>query len=152
MKIHTDHCRIVIHTANMIPQDWANMCQAVWQSPLLPLESATPHTKASTAFGTGARFKRDLLAYLEFYGQKRTGSLVKQIRKHNFSSVRAALIASVPSKQKLSSLDSNRSTLWGWPALRDTIKQIPIEATANSRRKPHIVIQVQCSHIRLIDP
>lgn len=119
------------------------MCQAVWQSPLLPPESTTPRTNESPAFGTGARFKRDLLAYLEFYGQKRTGSLVKQLRKQDFSAVRAALIASVPSKQKLSSLDSNKSTLWGWPALRDTVKRIPIESSAHGHRKPHIVIQVQ---------
>ncbi|KAL1976803.1 hypothetical protein VTN31DRAFT_3085 [Thermomyces dupontii] len=139
---HDNLTQIVIHTANMIPGDWANMCQAVWQSPLLPLESTTPHTNELPAFGTGARFKRDLLSYLEFYGQKRTGSLVQQLRKYDFSTVRAALIASVPSKQKLSGLDSNKSTLWGWPALRDIVKRIPIENSANNHRKPHIVIQV----------
>lgn len=142
VKIHTDNCRIIIHTANMIPMDWANMCQAVWQSPLLPLESATPRMDETPAFGTGARFKRDLLAYLEFYGQKRTGSLVKQLRKYDFSAVRAALIASVPSKQKLSGLDSNKNTLWGWPALHDTLKRIPIDNSVERQGKPHIVIQV----------
>jgi tyrosyl-DNA phosphodiesterase-1 len=127
----------------MIPGDWANMCQAVWQSPFLPLAS-TP-SPAHTVFGTGARFKRDLLAYLDFYGNSKTGRLVKQLAKHDFSAVRAALIASVPSKQKIGSMNSDKTTLWGWPALKDTIQQVPLQQTdqtANRPTAPHIVIQV----------
>lgn len=138
--------RVIIHTANMIPGDWANMCQAVWQSPLLPLTStASSKDEAHTVFGTGPRFKRDLLAYLEFYGNNKTGRLVKQLGKYEFGAVRAALIASVPSKQKISSTNSKKTTLWGWPALKDTVQQIPLQQTgktADSPTAPHIVIQV----------
>jgi tyrosyl-DNA phosphodiesterase-1 len=94
-------------------------------------------------FGSGERFKRDLLAYLEFYGSKKTGPLVTQLKKHDFSSVRAALIASVPSREKCCTADSKKSTLWGWPALRDTIHQIPLNDT-DTAVEPHIVVQV-CS-------
>lgn len=136
--------RVVIHTANMIPGDWANMSQAVWQSPLLPLAPiSTPTMREPITFGSGERFKRDLLAYLEFYGSKKTGSLVTQLKKHDFSSVRAALIASVPSREKLGTADSKKSTLWGWPALKDTIRQIPLKDTS-AEVEPHIVVQV-CS-------
>lgn len=132
----------------MIPGDWANMCQDVWQSPLLPLMSITPGTTsvASAAVGTGERFKRDLLAYLEAYGDKKTGALVKQLKKYDFSAIRAALVASVPSKQRINNMDSEKATLWGWPALKDILRQIPLEQTERARdpsRKPHIVIQVR---------
>ncbi|KAL1969963.1 hypothetical protein VTN77DRAFT_7473 [Rasamsonia byssochlamydoides] len=144
---HDDLAQVVIHTANMIPGDWANMCQAVWLSPLLPLMSTIPDTAGvhSTAFGTGERFKRDLLAYLEAYGDKKTGPLVKQLKKYDFSAIRAALIASVPSKQKINSTDSKKAPLWGWPALKDTLRQIPLDQvkrTGDRSRSPHIVIQI----------
>ncbi|KAL1885701.1 hypothetical protein Plec18167_001196 [Paecilomyces lecythidis] len=143
---HDDLAQVIIHTANMIPGDWANMCQAVWRSPLLPL-SNTGESKepASSTIGSGARFKRDLLAYLEAYGSKKTGQLVKQLEKHDFSAVRAALIASVPSKQKVNEMNSRKAPLWGWPALKDTLRNVPVlheKNTSGSPKKPHIVIQV----------
>lgn len=141
----------MIHTANMIPGDWANMCQAVWRSPLLPLSTSaeTTSTKqssstATAAIGTGARFKRDLLAYLAAYGNGKTGQLVKQLEKFDFSAIRAALIASVPSKQKISNIvDSRRATLWGWPALKDIMRHVPIRRDRKTAGKPHIVVQVR---------
>lgn len=148
-RVVTDsHSRVIIHTANMIPQDWANMCQAVWRSPLLPLDKKLEHAKqrerdSTAAFGTGTRFKRDLLAYLDAYGTKKTGSLVKQLTNFDFSDVRAALIASVPSKQVVHTIDSSKETLWGWPALKDTLRQIPRASTSAT---PHFVIQVRPVH------
>lgn len=118
----------------MIPGDWENMTQAVWQSPLLPLASLSTISE-NTVFGSGTRFKHDILAYLECYGRKRTGRLVAQLKKHDFSTVKAALIASVPSREKVGA----KSTLWGWQALKDTIRQIPKQTTQG---EPHVVIQV----------
>lgn len=138
--------RVIIHTANMIPGDWANMCQAVWRSPLLPLSNTSKSAEpASSIVGSGARFKRDLLSYLGAYGSKKTGQLVKQLEKHDFSAVRAALIASVPSKQKVNDMDSKKAALWGWPALKDTLRNVPLlqeKSTPGSSKKPHIIIQV----------
>lgn len=119
------------------------MCQAVWRSPLLPLqkqEQKQAPAEASTTLGTGSRFKRDLLAYLSEYGPKKTGRLVDQLRKYDFSLVRAALVASVPSKQKYGGLDSSRKTIWGWPGLRDVIGNVPIRP--NEDKTPHVVCQV----------
>lgn len=132
--------RIVIHTANMIPGDWANMCQAVWRSPLLPLQS-TPAPKSPGTYGTGTRFKRDLLAYLNAYGRARTGPLVKQLTQFDFQAVRAALIASVPSKKKVNAMNSEKETLWGWPVLRDVVRHVPLRHCGTS----HIITQV-CSN------
>lgn len=136
----------------MIPGDWGNMTQAVWQSPLLPL--ASPNTTFPAAehsvFGSGKRFKRDLLSYLEFYGGKRTGRLVAQLKKHDFTAIKAALVASVPSREKLGGVDSERSTLWGWPALKDTVCQIPLKRPTQ-KRDPHVVIQVSPQDIGMFN-
>ncbi|OJJ46737.1 hypothetical protein ASPZODRAFT_159535 [Penicilliopsis zonata CBS 506.65] len=123
---HDDLAQIVIHTANMIPGDWANMCQAVWRSPLLPLKKdKSPFTTDLTGpIGSGARFKRDLLAYLNAYGNKKTGPLVKQLLGYDFGGVQAALIASVPLRQKTNGLDSAKQTIWGWPGLKDALQQV----------------------------
>jgi tyrosyl-DNA phosphodiesterase-1 len=127
----------------MIPGDWENMTQAVWRSPLLPLQTDSDTAENSpTVMGTGPRFKRDLLAYLDAYGSTKTGPLVKQLSQHDFTAVHAALIASVPSKQKANnSTDSQRQTLWGWPALKDIIRHVPLK-NRNGSVTPHIVSQV----------
>lgn len=119
------------------------MCQAVWRSPLLPLQSTTtPRPQSSPGggvYGTGTRFKRDLLAYLNAYGRQKTGSLVNQLARFDFRAVRAALIASVPSKKKLEIMDSQKETLWGWPAVRDILRHVP---TRLHSKTSHIVAQV----------
>ncbi|KAJ6088759.1 hypothetical protein N7486_010020 [Penicillium sp. IBT 16267x] len=143
---HDDLGQVVIHTANMLPQDWANMTQAVWQSPLLPLLSpdALSSSPEIGSPGTGSRFKRDLLTYLRAYGPKKTGPLVQQLSRYDFGAIRAALIASVPSKQNLVDLDSGNTTLWGWPALKNLMGQVPVGRTKEEkdRQKCHIAIQI----------
>jgi tyrosyl-DNA phosphodiesterase-1 len=123
------------------------MCQAVWRSPLLPLlpSGGQDESASEMTIGSGRRFKRDLLSYLEAYGPKKTGRLVQQLRKHDFAAIRAALVASVPSKQLLDDLDSNKQTLWGWPALKDTLRRVPRKESLGSeshKPRPHIVAQV----------
>ncbi|KAL6239283.1 hypothetical protein BDW75DRAFT_236722 [Aspergillus navahoensis] len=144
---HDDVAQVVIHTANMLAGDWANMCQAVWRSPLLPLTDGRGDRNLN-AWGSGARFKRDLLVYLKAYGVKKTGPLVEQLVKYDFSAVRAALIASVPSKQKVSPSSNNGGdgrTIWGWPALKEALRNIPLHESAsagNTTTVPHIVTQM----------
>lgn len=133
-----DHAEVVISTANMIAGDW-RMCQAVWKSPLLPLQISAYDEQTHSALprlGSGARFKHDLLAYLHKYETK-TKSLVSNLSQYNFTSVRAALVSSTPGKQNLRSLDPDTDTLWGWPALRQVLSSIPMASI-----KPHIVIQI----------
>ncbi|RAL16448.1 tyrosyl-DNA phosphodiesterase 1 [Aspergillus homomorphus CBS 101889] len=145
---HDDCAQVVIHTANMIPGDWANMTQAVWRSPLLPLRAGDDTTDQHVP-GSGARFKRDLLAYLNEYGTKKTGALVRQLARYDFGAVRAALVASVPSKQKLGETDS-RKTPWGWIALRDVLSKVPLSTSSQDSQRngkaglkgPQIVVQI----------
>ena len=116
---HDDAAQVVVHTANMIAQDWSNMTQAMWRSPLLPLmpmahgssksggdgrgrghghgtsgrEAGTPLPK----IGSGQRFKHDLLRYLQVYGS-RTASVVSELRGYDFAAVKGAFVASVPGR------------------------------------------------------
>src|SRR6266536_2787880 len=135
----------------MIPRDWTNMTQAVWMSPLLPLLPTSPDSStlqnspnvSAPAIGTGARFKSDLLSYLTIsnYGPSKTGPLITELRRYDFSSIRAALVASVPSQQDIESLSPSSNTVqWGWPRLRQVLSCIP--TTSSTTTAPEIVIQI----------
>ncbi|PYI08170.1 phospholipase D/nuclease [Aspergillus sclerotiicarbonarius CBS 121057] len=137
-----DVIEIIIHTANMIPADWTNMTQAVWRSPPLPLSTSTsPRSQGDV--GPGGKFKRDLLSYLRAYGPSKTGKLVEQLEKYDFGAVRAALVASVPSKVKVGEYDE-RKTRWGWLGLRDVLRSVPVasEGKEKGKGRPHIVTQI----------
>ncbi|KAL8831000.1 MAG: hypothetical protein Q9170_005485 [Blastenia crenularia] len=141
---HDEQAQVNIITGNFIVRDWS-MCQAVWRSPLLPLSDRSIETTAypdPPCIGSGARFKKDLVAYLRAYGSKRTGPLTTELDNYDFSSIRAALIASVPSKQYPRNKDPDTETLWGWPALRHILSHIEM---VFPQAKPHIVLQ--CSSI-----
>ena len=139
-----DVCRVIILTANIVPGDW-RMCQAVWRSPLLPLQDGSPKGQSASpieslaAIGSGVIFKRDLLAYLRTYGQAKLGGLTAQLKQYNFSGIRAALVASTPGKQNLRSCDPETETIWGWPGFKGILRRI---STQTSTGRSHIVIQV----------
>lgn len=140
---HDDTAQIVIHTANMISQDWANLTQAVWQSPMLPLlgnSSSAGVSISSGSIGTGARFKVDFLRYLKAY-QGRTKSLVDQLRQYDFLVIKAALIASTPSRINPTSATPTKQTSWGWPGLKEILYTVPCRQEDISKQ-PSIVAQV----------
>ncbi|KAL9600951.1 MAG: hypothetical protein Q9179_003034 [Wetmoreana sp. 5 TL-2023] len=144
---HDGQAQVNITTGNFLVRDWS-MSQAVWRSPLLPLQLSPPlpnHATSPLSIGSGLRFKQDLLAYLKAYGHSRTGSLTAELARYDFSSIRAALIASVPGKQNLRSIDPEQGTLWGWPALRHILSFIK---STSAEAKPHIVMQ--CSSVASI--
>lgn len=107
--------RVIIHTANMIPFDWGNMTQGVWDSgwlPLLPVDGQISEAPI------GAEFKKELLRYLKAYGSARTGELTTELSRFNFSSVRAAFLASVPGRYKISECH------FGWPGLQRILRNV----------------------------
>ena len=118
------------------------MSQAFWCSPLLPSLNAQDDNDMAIpsnlpALGSGKRFKHDLLAYIRSYGS-RLSDLTAQIQRYDFSSVKGALVASVPGKQNLRSIDQGRENLWGLPALKRALSQVPSPGNGT----PHIVTQV----------
>ena len=125
---HDDTAQVIIHTANMIAKDWTNMTNAVWKSPLLPLAPKAADESQDTLdrsrLGSGERFKADLLSYLRFYDRRKPTCrpLVDQLRKYDFSAVRAALIASVPGRHDVNDVSQ---ASWGWSALKQTLRTVP---------------------------
>jgi tyrosyl-DNA phosphodiesterase-1 len=144
---HDDTAQVIIHTANMISRDWANLCQAVWRSPPLPLlagrETSSDDITAisSGRIGTGKRFKSDLIRYLKAYEGK-TRTLVDQLKLYDFGGVKAAFIASAPSRVKInnSSNASEKATSWGWPGLKEILTVVPY-ATSKTSEIPSIILQ-----------
>ncbi len=144
---HDDLAQVIVHTANMIEQDWRNLSQGVWLSPLLP-RLASPVSNETLgvlpAIGSGPRFKRDFMAYLQYY-EHRTAGLVSQLQQYDFSAIKAALVAHVPTKFDGRETEPS-AQLWGWPALERILGSIspqkPPEQYSNPQNPPHIICQV----------
>lgn len=125
---HDDTAQVVIHTANMIAKDWTNMTNAVWRSPSLPRlhqsSSIALQASASATFGSGLEFKADLLRYLRSYDRHKRicKPLTDELGRYDFSSVKAALVASVPGKHDAK---AQAGTSWGWAALQARLQRIP---------------------------
>ncbi|KAM0283114.1 hypothetical protein ACHAQH_002718 [Verticillium albo-atrum] len=141
---HDDTAQVIVHTANMIAKDWTNMTNAVWRSPLLPMASKTENgetfaegeTEANEDFGSGRKFKIDLMRYLRAYDVRKITlrPLTEQLMKYDFSGVRAVFIASVPGRH---AVHDTSQTAWGWPALKRALRRVPVKAG-----KSEVVVQI----------
>lgn len=131
---HDDSAQVIIHTANMIAFDWANMTQAVWKSPRLPKLPGQERNSGSRidSRGTGPRFKYDLLNYLRAYDTMRPicNPLIRQLEQYDFSGILAALVASVPCHQ---GIQTGLASAWGWPGLNAVLTQIPGHTHARAK-------------------
>ena len=154
--------RVNLLTANFIGIDW-RMSQAVWRSPLLPLQvvrsgGSTPTSRPPLPpIGSGARFKRDLLAYFRCYTGLR--ALTTKMDLYDFACVRGALVASLPGRRGLD-VTTEEQNLWGLPGLKRVLQKIPCaskpsalyevdkspfnptDAPTQQLSRPQIVIQV----------
>ncbi|KAJ4985916.1 tyrosyl-DNA phosphodiesterase [Stagonosporopsis vannaccii] len=138
---HDDCAQIIVHTANMIPKDWTNMTQAVWQSPLLPLRSDTGSMESPHAIGTGDRFYLDLRHYLLSY-EKRLQRLIDQLALYDFMRIRAAFLGSAPSRQHPNKADPAVHTSLGWLGLQEILSRVPTKTFKRTKKSSHIVLQV----------
>ncbi|KAK2606070.1 hypothetical protein QQS21_003465, partial [Conoideocrella luteorostrata] len=124
---HDDTAEVIIHTANMIPKDWTNMTNAVWRSPRLPKmeeeEVKDPGKYETLQIGGGERFKADLISYLRSYDRRKItcGSLAEKLMHYDFSSVRAALIASVPGRHDVNDFSM---TAFGWSGVKRYLRAV----------------------------
>ena len=141
---HDDLAQVILLTANFIERDW-RMSQAIWKTPLLPLQQqATIPASSLAPLGSGPRFKHDLLAYFRGYGPTKLQDLIAQLLNYDFGEVRGALVASLPGKQTIQNLDPEVDSLWGWPGLKRILGRIPSKSATPSDpdRHPHVVAQV----------
>ncbi|KAI8053022.1 tyrosyl-DNA phosphodiesterase I [Syncephalis plumigaleata] len=110
--IYTDGTALFhVHTANLIPKDWALKTQAVWSSPVL-VKKKKETTTTDKLHKSTCTFEQDLLDYLASYGED-LANWRKIIAQYDFCSVKAKLIASVPGYHQGRQLDR-----WGHMQLR----------------------------------
>ena len=121
------------------------MCQAVWRSPLLPLNEDTRLSSEALIMGSGGRFKFDLMSYLKAYERNHKPllkNLIDQVAGYDFSAIHAAFVASVPGRQSLVEggfeSESPPKTTWGWPGLKRVLRHVPSSLAEESQ----IIMQV----------
>jgi len=83
-----------------------------------PLPLKTDDTQKSN-------FETALCEYFAFYSPSRTRELVSRLKRHDFTSVKAEFIASVPGR-----FEGEKANKWGISRLRKILKDI--ETTRNS--------------------
>ncbi|KAK3850056.1 hypothetical protein Pcinc_043216 [Petrolisthes cinctipes] len=91
---YKDGLRVVVHTANLVPDDWYEKTQGYWVSPLFP---ELENDKSSVLDGESpTRFKRDLVEYLQAYKAPDLTRWSHLIKRYDFTSCNVALVCSVP--------------------------------------------------------
>lgn len=113
LLLYKDGLRVIVHTANMVPSDWAQKTQAVWVGPLCP--RLAPGSKDGDS-ETG--FRADLLSYLSAYGDMHINEWCHYIRTHDFSAVKVFLVGSVPGRHT-----GLRKSCFGHLRLRNLLNQ-----------------------------
>ncbi|KAF9191445.1 tyrosyl-DNA phosphodiesterase 1 [Haplosporangium sp. Z 767] len=100
--------QLIIHTANMIEQDWRNKTQAAFTTGRLSKKVQGPGLPTCA-------FERDLLEYLERYNNR---EITNRISQFDFTGVKGVLVGSVPGKHE--GAEKNK---WGHLKLRTVLRQ-----------------------------
>ncbi|BFZ07683.1 hypothetical protein BsWGS_10722 [Bradybaena similaris] len=111
LLLYSAGLRVVIHTANLIQNDWHQKTQGIWISPLFP-PLAGSNMKGDSLTG----FKTDLLQYLTTYRSAKLAPWEKHIQAHDMASANVYVIGSVPGRHTLASKNH-----WGHLKLRKVL-------------------------------
>ncbi|XP_045107074.1 tyrosyl-DNA phosphodiesterase 1-like isoform X2 [Portunus trituberculatus] len=130
--------RVVIHTANLIPNDWFEKTQGYWVSPLFPkLESGSGGGGGGGEGEAPTGFKADLIHYLQVYKLQQLHHWVEVVKSHDFSQCRAVLVGSVPGYHKGGEMDR-----WGHRKVRAVLgRHLPPPTPQHHQGHPYTVIQ-----------
>ncbi|XP_026534955.1 tyrosyl-DNA phosphodiesterase 1 [Notechis scutatus] len=107
--------RVVIHTSNLIDDDWYQKTQGIWLSPLYP---RLPPGSADSDGESHTNFKSDLISYLISYKSPSLMEWVEIIKQHDLSETRVYLIGSTPGRYQ-----GNAKEKWGHLKLRKLLKE-----------------------------
>ncbi|KAG8189466.1 hypothetical protein JTE90_018119 [Oedothorax gibbosus] len=133
--LYKEGFRIVIHTSNIIENDWDQKTQGMWISPILP-----PLPVASATAGESpTNFKADLLEYVSAYGAPTLDEWCEVIKRHNFHKVRVFLIGSIPGRHL-----GSKKTSFGHLKLR---KILNLHGNSSEVVKPEWSVVCQFSSI-----
>ncbi|XP_002736713.2 tyrosyl-DNA phosphodiesterase 1-like [Saccoglossus kowalevskii] len=114
--LYDNGMRVVIHTANIIHNDWYQKTQGVWISPLFPKLASDQDLSQGDSV---TQFRKDLLEYLGAYGtNKHLQEWQETIRQHDMSSAKVFIIGSVPGRHTGAS-----KMKWGHLKLRKVLQE-----------------------------
>ncbi|XP_062974016.1 tyrosyl-DNA phosphodiesterase 1 [Elgaria multicarinata webbii] len=113
--------RVVIHTSNLIDDDWYQKTQGIWLSSLYP---RLPPGSAESDGESHTNFKSDLISYLKSYNSPTLNEWVEIIKQHDFSETRVYLLGSTPGRYQ-----NNEKEKWGHLRLRKLLKEHATQVT-----------------------
>ncbi|KAM4662871.1 tyrosyl-DNA phosphodiesterase 1 isoform 2-T2 [Discoglossus pictus] len=115
LLLYKEGLRVVIHTSNLIRDDWHQKSQGIWLSPLYP---QLPEGASVSAGESATNFRSDLVAYLDSYKSPSLKEWTEIIKKHDFSETRVYLIGSTPGR-----FLGNEKEKWGHFRLRKILRE-----------------------------
>ncbi|XP_012495858.1 PREDICTED: tyrosyl-DNA phosphodiesterase 1 [Propithecus coquereli] len=114
LLLYEEGLRVVIHTSNLIHEDWHQKTQGIWLSPLYPRIAHGTHTSGEST----SHFKADLISYLMAYNDPSLKDWIDIIHEHDLSETKVYLIGSTPGRFQGSQKDN-----WGHFRLRKLLKE-----------------------------
>ncbi|NXC40322.1 TYDP1 phosphodiesterase, partial [Penelope pileata] len=115
LLLYEEGLRVVIHTSNLIADDWHQKTQGIWLSPLYP---RLPQGKSGSAGESETNFKSDLISYLTAYNSPALKEWIDLIQEHDLSETRVYLLGSTPGRYQ--GTDKEK---WGHLRLRKLLKE-----------------------------
>ncbi|XP_036062154.1 tyrosyl-DNA phosphodiesterase 1 isoform X1 [Onychomys torridus] len=113
LLLYEEGLRVVIHTSNLIREDWHQKTQGIWLSPLYPRIDQGNHTSGESS----THFKADLISYLMAYNDPSLQEWIDTIQEHDLSETNVYLIGSTPGRFQGSHKDN-----WGHFRLRKLLR------------------------------
>ncbi|XP_064007503.1 tyrosyl-DNA phosphodiesterase 1 [Pogoniulus pusillus] len=115
LLLYEEGLRVVIHTSNLIAEDWHQKTQGIWLSPLYP---RLPQGSAGSDGESETNFKSDLINYLMAYNSPLLKEWIDLIQEHDLSETRVYLLGSTPGRYQ--GTDKEK---WGHLRLRKLLKK-----------------------------
>ncbi|XP_063804694.1 tyrosyl-DNA phosphodiesterase 1 isoform X1 [Pseudophryne corroboree] len=115
LLLYEEGLRVVIHTSNLIRDDWHQKTQGIWMSPLYP---RLPEGSSSLAGESLTNFRADLVAYLASYNSPSLKEWMDVIKQHNLSETRVYLVGSTPGRYQ-----GNDKEKWGHFRVRKLLRE-----------------------------
>ncbi|VTJ64807.1 Hypothetical predicted protein [Marmota monax] len=114
LLLYEEGLRVVIHTSNLIHEDWHQKTQGIWLSPLYPRIGQQTHRSGESI----THFKADLISYLKAYNAPPLQEWINTIQEHDLSETNVYLIGSTPGR-----FQGNQKDNWGHFRLRKLLRE-----------------------------
>ncbi|XP_017669405.1 PREDICTED: tyrosyl-DNA phosphodiesterase 1 isoform X3 [Lepidothrix coronata] len=115
LLLYEEGLRVVIHTSNLIAEDWHQKTQGIWLSPLYP---RLPKGATGSSGESETNFKSDLISYLMAYNSPILKEWIDLIQEHDLSETSVYLLGSTPGRYQGSDKEK-----WGHLRLRKLLKE-----------------------------